>query len=314
VLHILHGDFSLKFKLRNKEDNFEWCFIAVYGAAQDNDKEKFLSELVRMGDTVHTPVLVRGDFNIIRCLSEKNNNKYSDKRPSLFNVVINSLNLRELQLSGRHFTWANNLQCPTFEKLDRILFSTEWEVKFPQVMVKALPRGILDHTPLLLDRGILDHTPLLLDTRLPSQPKANSFKFELAWLFKDGFHEKVIEVWQCEVKGSSSIEIWQNKIRSLRRYLRGWAKNMNGSYKKEKDDTLQKMEQLDKKAKMTMLSPQELDVKHCLKMRLMQLLREEEIKWYQRSKVNNLLQGDSNTKYFHLVVNGKRRKSRIRRW
>jgi hypothetical protein len=48
------------------------------------------------------------------------------------------------------------------------------------------------------------------------------------------------------------------------------------------------MEQLDKKGEMTMLSPQELDVKHCLKIRLMQLLREEEIKWYQRSKANNL--------------------------
>jgi hypothetical protein len=69
------------------------------------------------------------------------------------------------------------------------------------------------------------------------------------------------------------------------------------------------LEQLDKKGEMTMLSPQELDVKHCLKIRLMQLLREEEIKWYQQSTANNLLQGDSNTKYFHLVANSKRRKS-----
>jgi hypothetical protein len=58
-----------------------------------------------------------------------------------------------------------------------------------------------------------------------------------------------------------------------------------------------------------MLTPQELDVKQCLNMRLMQLLREEEIKWFQKSKTNNLLQGDSNTKYFYLVTNGKRRKS-----
>jgi hypothetical protein len=92
-------------------------------------------------------------------------------------------------------------------------------------------------------------------------------------------------------------------------YLRGWAQNMNGTYKKEKNDILNKLEQRDKKSELTMLSPQELDVKHCLKLRLMQLLREEEIKWYQRSKANNLLQGDSNTKYFHLVENGKRRKS-----
>jgi hypothetical protein len=42
-----------------------------------------------------------------------------------------------------------------------------------------------------------------------------------------------------------------------------------------------------------MLSPHELDVKHCLNMRLMQLLREEKIKWYQRSKSNKLLQGEN---------------------
>jgi hypothetical protein len=52
-------------------------------------------------------------------------------------------------------------------------------------------------------RGISDHTPLLLDTRISSQPKANGFNFELAWLFKDGFHEKVIEVWQREAQGST---------------------------------------------------------------------------------------------------------------
>jgi hypothetical protein len=44
---------------------------------------------------------------------------------------------------------------------------------------------------------------------------------------------------------------------------------MNGTYKKEKNDILIKIDQLDKKAKITMLSPQELDVKHCLKIRLM---------------------------------------------
>jgi hypothetical protein len=159
---------------------------------------------------------VGGDFNIIRNQSEKNNNRYNNRWPSLFNAVINSLDLRELELSGRQFTWANNLQVLTFEKLDRILISTDWELKFPRVTPQSLPRGISDHTPLLLDMGS------------PSQPNKCTFKFELAWLFKDGFHEKVAEVWQWETKGSNSLERWQNKIRSLQRYLRGWAKNMNG--------------------------------------------------------------------------------------
>jgi hypothetical protein len=44
---------------------------------------------------------------------------------------------------------------------------------------------------------------------------------------------------------------------------------------------------------------------------LIQILHEEQIKWYQRAKSNKLLYGDGNTKYFHLVVNGKNRKQRI---
>lgn len=41
------------------------------------------------------------------------------------------------------------------------------------------------------------------------------------------------------------------------------------------------------------------------------MLREEELKWYQRAKTKGLLEGDANTKFFHLVANGKHRKTRI---
>ena len=40
-------------------------------------------------------------------------------------------------------------------------------------------------------------------------------------------------------------------------------------------------------------------------------MREEEIRWFQRAKTKKLLQGDSNTKYFQMVANGKRRKTWI---
>jgi hypothetical protein len=53
------------------------------------------------------------------------------------------------------------------------------------------------------------------------------------------------------------------------------------------------------------------DLKQCLHNRLSQMLREEELKWYQRSKDKHLLEGDSNTKYFHLLANGRHRKYHI---
>jgi hypothetical protein len=77
------------------------------------------------------------------------------------------------------------------------------------------------------------------------------------------------------------MEIWQNKIRALRKYLRGWANNINGAYKKEKKEIISKLDELDKKAQGTMLAPHEVDLRHCLSARLIQLLREKEVKWYQ---------------------------------
>jgi len=68
---------------------------------------------------------------------------------------------------------------------------------------------------------------------------------------------------------------------------------------------------LDKKAQNEALLRWEIDQKQTLKSRLIQLLREEEIKWYQRGKTTKILQGDMNTKYFQLIANGKHRKTRI---
>jgi hypothetical protein len=41
------------------------------------------------------------------------------------------------------------------------------------------------------------------------------------------------------------------------------------------------------------------------------LLRKEEIKWYQRSKSQFILEGDANTRYFHSVANGRHQKKLI---
>jgi hypothetical protein len=73
------------------------------------------------------------------------------------------------------------------------------------------------------------------------------------------------------------------------------------------------LQDLDKKAEFDRLSDHEIDLKHYLKERLVSLLREEEIKWYERAKVKTLLEGGANTRFFHLVANGKHRKQHIYR-
>jgi hypothetical protein len=207
------------------------------------------------------------------------------------------LDLRELQLSARQFTWANNLLIPTYEKLDRIMVSTDWKLKYPKVIVQAITRHLSDHTLLLIDTGEI--TPPI---------KIQLFKFELSWLLREDFCGIVAEIWQQENNGHTPLQIWQNKIRRLRQYLRGGSKNYIGAFRKEKKELSDRIDQLDKKAEMIVLQQHEVDLQYCLKERLTTLLREEEIKWHQRSKTDHLLKGDSNIKYFQLVANGKHRK------
>jgi hypothetical protein len=45
--------------------------------------------------------------------------------------------------------------------------------------------------------------------------------------------------------------------------------------------------------------------------KLNKLRRDEEIKWAQRAKVKYIQEGGDNTKYFHLIANGKHRKKKI---
>jgi endonuclease/exonuclease/phosphatase family metal-dependent hydrolase len=75
----------------------------------------------------------------------------------LFNAIIENLNIREIALSGCQYTWASRRENPTYEKLDRVLGSVEWEQKFPLILVRALSHSGSDHTPLLIDSGHSAH-------------------------------------------------------------------------------------------------------------------------------------------------------------
>ena len=262
-----------------------------------SNKHAFLAELANTCSKELLPYLIGGDFNIMRRLEDKNSGVFDFKWPNLFNAVIESLDLKEIVMSGRQYTWAGPDDNPIFEKLDRVLVSTDWEDKFPLYSVEPRDRDISDHTPLILNTGASTHSC----DQCP-------FKFERGWLIRDGFYEMVANIWQSETSGSTPLERWQNRIRRLKQYLRGWAKHTAGIYRKEKKRLLTLLEDLDKKAEISPLSDREINLKHYLKERLVLLLQKEEIKWYERAKVKTLLEGDDNTRFFHLVANGKHRK------
>lgn len=86
---------------------------------------------------------------------------------------------------------------------------------------------------------------------------------------------------------------------------------MTGNYKKEKKNLISLIDALDKKVETFPLLDNKINMKYYLKESLASMLREEEVKWYERAKVTSLLEGDNNIKFFHLVTNGKNCKQHI---
>lgn len=156
--------------LWDKQKCVKWNLLVVYGAAHEENKNVFLTELAHFCSSSSEPLLIGGDFNIIRYANERNSNTGVHRHSGMFNFLIHLYELRELIMTGGRFTWSNNQEFPTLEKLDRILVTKEWEDFFPLALVKKLPREVSIHNPLIL----------LSDSRTPN--KAIQFRFELSWL------------------------------------------------------------------------------------------------------------------------------------
>lgn len=115
------GEFMLQMNLSDKELKTKWNLLVVYGAAQEENKIKFLAELSYFCASNVEPILIGGDFNTIRYSYEKNTDAGVHRHTPLFNSLIHFYELREINMSGGLYTWCNNQENPIMEKLDRIL-------------------------------------------------------------------------------------------------------------------------------------------------------------------------------------------------
>jgi hypothetical protein len=96
---------------------------------------------------------------------------------------------------------------------------------YPLVQVTALTRYKSDHTPLLLDTG--------------DRVQRNSqLKMELCWLAREDIHLVVDPIWALPAGNRSAIEEWNRRLGATRKSLKGWNRNVESEYKKEKKDYL----------------------------------------------------------------------------
>jgi exonuclease III len=66
------GKYMLQMNLWDKTKKIKWNFLVVYGSAHEEDKMDFLTELSSFCSKNREPIMIGGDFNIIRYNNERN--------------------------------------------------------------------------------------------------------------------------------------------------------------------------------------------------------------------------------------------------
>ena len=148
-----HGIFWASVVLSHKAQNTLCEFIVVYGPADHSLSPLFLNELSLKIDACNLPMVIGGDFNLLRCPNDKSNDNFSWLLANAFNDFISANAIRELPRGGARYTWSNHQSIPIRSVLDRVFLCPRWDSLFPRASLYAKCIICSDHTPLILDDG-----------------------------------------------------------------------------------------------------------------------------------------------------------------
>jgi hypothetical protein len=258
---------------------------------------QFLQELRSIRLTCVGPWVVGGDFNLIYKVEDKNNQNVDRAMMGRFRRLLNELELVEIDLLGRQFTWSNEREAPTLVRLDRVFVTTDWDQLFPDCILHALASSISDHCPLLL--GLRD-----------SFMGKRRFHFESFWPKLDGFMEVVQQSWEQPIMAVCPLQRLADKLRRLAKNLQSWSHRKTGNIKRQLL-AREIIHQLESAQDSRLLSSLEIWLRRQLKHHILGLSSLERTRARLRSGLRWLKEGDANTAYFQHHARYRKKKNFI---
>ena len=212
-----------------------------------------------------------------------------------FRDLIQDLQLKELNLRGRKFTWSNDR---THTRINRAFFTVNWDLMKPNMYLQALSSRVSDHCPLL----IAGHECV---------KKHRGFRFEMFWPRLQGYNEVVVEAWQRELRITNPYLRLHTKLERTNKALRKWARSLIGNNKLLLCAANILIGILDVVQEYRQLTVQEICLKRDLKIWFLGMTAVEKLRVTQAARLNSIRAAEASSKLFYLQANGRRRKNFI---
>ena len=268
----------------------------VYAKWKDQLRKPLWDSMLQWSDTRY-PWCIIGDFNVIASSNEKlGGREYNITKSLEFINIIETCGLVDMGYNGQKFTWCNHRKdgARIWKRLDRGMINDQW--------LEKMPYSSITHLPSLGS----DHCPLLMDVRDINANIIRYFKFLNYWTDSDTFLASVKKCWKRKVVGNP-MWIFHAKLKRLTKTLREWSKQEYG-------DIFEKVKQYEdevKKAEQDMImnnSIENSEKLNAINAHYIKYLKLEYKILQQKTQFHWLKEGDANSKYFHAVIRGKRKR------
>ncbi|XP_038972101.1 uncharacterized protein LOC103699848 [Phoenix dactylifera] len=278
-----------------------WVLCGVYASTDYRVRRALWQEITNLAAQGIPTVLV-GDFNCIQSASDKRGGAvFTDRvdRREFRDFMLRN-GMVDLGFSEPRFTWCNNQSgsARVWERLDRALASPDWILRFPTCRVSYLPRIASDHCPLLISTssGPCHHSP---------------FCFEKVWLSYPQSWDIVRDAWRVPVRGDAMQRV-SRKLELTKRRLRRWNREVVGDIFRRLEGVESAITELQRREDLGGGLPEDnmSDLRGLLANHH-SLLRQHEIFWRQKSRVQWVSEGDRNTRFFHRTTVIRRQRSMI---
>ncbi|KAL9663301.1 hypothetical protein QQ045_028141 [Rhodiola kirilowii] len=299
ITQIVRNAYFLCCKVQYGESSFDACFI--YASNLASSRASLWKDLERIINHGTGSWLCMGDFNGILNSDEKRNGRVvRDSDLEDLSKFVSNCELRDIDASGHFFTWSNNNSSPDQRiwcKLDRAMGNEAWFNSFGSASAVFLPPGISDHCPVIVSWG-------------EESRKKSSFRYCNFWEDLEGYQDKVSQCWNSSWN-CRNLFAFQAKLKSMKVMMkmqfvictRGMEKRVE-ELRKELGEAQQLVEK--SPGDQALIQKEQDLVKDFRK------LKEHQSLFYQqRSKIQWLQEGDSNSKFYHSFLKGRRSKNNI---
>ncbi|KAK9058221.1 hypothetical protein SSX86_023061 [Deinandra increscens subsp. villosa] len=269
------------------------CYmINVYAPQLESQKISLWHSIMDFMNYNIGTYIIFGDFNSIRSDSEKIGVSSSRTNMFNFNGFIHDGGLIDIPMGGYHFTRVD-AKGRNASKLDRFLVSPNLFETIQNVEVLALDKTIVDHRPILLRQSYRDFGPI-------------PFKFFNSWMSSIEFDNLVKVSWADPYKHPSKLIQFKEKLKRLKERIKVWRKSFsdhNSCIADIQSEILSIDRQFDYGNGNDHMSDRRLELLKDLadkeKPLMEDLAQKAKIKWGKF--------GDENSKFYHGIINCKRR-------